>query len=119
MIFKDYDFLQNYDLKNFEKKVKIYKELLSKFNRIHNLTHLKNIDENIFDSIKILDFYDFSKAKNIADIGSGAGFPPLVLTFLLQINFHIFEPNSKKATFLRTLKIESELPNLHIYTEKV
>ncbi|EAJ3953770.1 16S rRNA (guanine(527)-N(7))-methyltransferase RsmG, partial [Campylobacter jejuni] len=30
MIFKDYDFLQNYDLKNFEKKVKIYKELLSK-----------------------------------------------------------------------------------------
>ncbi|EAH6151505.1 16S rRNA (guanine(527)-N(7))-methyltransferase RsmG, partial [Campylobacter jejuni] len=27
MIFKDYDFLQNYDLKNFEEKVKIYKEL--------------------------------------------------------------------------------------------
>ncbi|EAH5079175.1 16S rRNA (guanine(527)-N(7))-methyltransferase RsmG, partial [Campylobacter jejuni] len=26
MIFKDYDFLQNYDLKNFEEKVKIYKE---------------------------------------------------------------------------------------------
>ncbi|EAH8176578.1 16S rRNA (guanine(527)-N(7))-methyltransferase RsmG, partial [Campylobacter jejuni] len=25
MIFKDYDFLQNYDLKNFEEKVKIYK----------------------------------------------------------------------------------------------
>ncbi|EHA0908673.1 16S rRNA (guanine(527)-N(7))-methyltransferase RsmG, partial [Campylobacter coli] len=27
MIFKDYDFLQNYDLKNFEEKIKIYKEL--------------------------------------------------------------------------------------------
>ncbi|EAH5044129.1 16S rRNA (guanine(527)-N(7))-methyltransferase RsmG, partial [Campylobacter jejuni] len=26
MIFKDYDFLQNYDLKNFEEKIKIYKE---------------------------------------------------------------------------------------------
>ncbi|MGG42765.1 16S rRNA (guanine(527)-N(7))-methyltransferase RsmG, partial [Campylobacter jejuni] len=35
MIFKDYDFLQHYDLKNFKEKVKIYKELLSKFNRIH------------------------------------------------------------------------------------
>ncbi len=43
MIFKDYDFLQNYDLKNFEEKVKIYKELLSKFNRIHNLTYYLNI----------------------------------------------------------------------------
>ncbi|EOH6798682.1 16S rRNA (guanine(527)-N(7))-methyltransferase RsmG, partial [Campylobacter jejuni] len=28
MIFKDYDFLQNHDLKNFEEKIKIYKELL-------------------------------------------------------------------------------------------
>ncbi|EAL0758339.1 16S rRNA (guanine(527)-N(7))-methyltransferase RsmG, partial [Campylobacter jejuni] len=99
--------------------VRIYKELLSKFNRIHNLTHLKNIDENIFDSIKILDFYDFSKAKNIADIGSGAGFPAVFLAFLLQSNFHLFEPNPKKAAFLRTLKIECELPNLHIYKEKV
>ncbi|EAJ5160639.1 16S rRNA (guanine(527)-N(7))-methyltransferase RsmG [Campylobacter jejuni] len=119
MIFKDYDFLQNYDLKNFEEKIKIYKELLSKFNRIHNLTHLKNIDENIFDSIKILDFCDFSKAKNIADIGSGAGFPAVFLAFLLQSNFHLFEPNPKKAAFLRTLKIECELSNLHIYKEKV
>lgn len=119
MIFKDYDFLQNYDLKNFEEKIKIYKELLSKFNRIHNLTHLKNIDENIFDSIKILDFYDFSKAKNIADIGSGAGFPAVFLAFLLQSNFHLFEPNPKKAAFLRTLKIECKLSNLHIYKEKV
>ncbi len=117
MIFKDYDFLQNYDLKNFEEKVKIYKELLSKFNRIHNLTHLKNIDENIFDSIKILDFYDFSKAKNIADIGSGAGFPAVFLAFLLQNNFHLFEPNPKKAAFLRTLKIECELSN-YIFTKK-
>ncbi|MFK0359179.1 16S rRNA (guanine(527)-N(7))-methyltransferase RsmG, partial [Campylobacter coli] len=86
---------------------------------IHNLTQLKNIDENIFGSIKILDFCDFSKAKNIADIGSGAGFPAVFLALLLQSNFHLFEPNPKKAAFLRTLKIECELSNLHIYKEKV
>ncbi len=40
MIFKDYDFLQNYDLKNFEEKVKIYKELLSKFNRIQYKSYI-------------------------------------------------------------------------------
>lgn len=99
MIFKDYDFLQNYDLKNFEEKVKIYKELLSKFNRIHNLTHLKNIDENIFDSIKILDFYDFSKAKNIADIGSGAGFPVVFLAFYCKAIFIFSNPIPKKLPF--------------------
>ncbi|EFN2997478.1 16S rRNA (guanine(527)-N(7))-methyltransferase RsmG [Campylobacter coli] len=119
MIFKDYDFLQNYDLKNFEEKIKIYKELLSKFNRIHNLTHLKNIDENILDSIEILKYFDFSKAKNIVDIGSGAGFPAIFLAFILPSNFHLFEPNPKKAAFLRSIKIECNLTNLTVYKEKV
>lgn len=104
MIFKDYDFLQNYDLKNFEEKVKIYKELLSKFNRIHNLTHLKNIDENIFDSIKILDFYDFSKAKNIADIGSGAGFPVVFLAFFTAKQFSSFRTQSQKSCLFADIK---------------
>lgn len=111
--------LSDFNEEDFRAKLKIYKEILNKFNRIHNLTQLKNIDENIFDSIKILDFCDFSKAKNIADIGSGAGFPAVFLALLLQSNFHLFEPNPKKAAFLRTLKIECELSNLHIYKEKV
>lgn len=54
--------------------LKSIKKFLNKFNRIHNLTQLKNIDENILDSIEILKYFDFSKAKNIVDIGSGAGF---------------------------------------------
>ncbi|MEQ4430288.1 16S rRNA (guanine(527)-N(7))-methyltransferase RsmG, partial [Campylobacter jejuni] len=29
----------------------------------------------------------------MADIGSGAGFPAVFLAFLLQSNFHLFEPN--------------------------
>ncbi|MFQ6341337.1 16S rRNA (guanine(527)-N(7))-methyltransferase RsmG [Campylobacter sp. VTCC 70190] len=119
MIFQACNFLQKYDFKDFEARVQIYKELLHKFNRIHNLTHIKNIDENILDSIKILDFYDLSKAKNIADIGSGAGFPAVFLAFLLQSDFHLFEPNPKKAAFLRTIKIECSLSNLHIHKEKV
>ncbi len=118
MIFKDYDFLQNYDLKNFEEKVKIYKELLSKFNRIHNLTHLKNIDENIFDSIKILDFYDFSKAKNIADMGSGAGFPAVFSAsvgyeILFNKYFYIYTPPRKLEEINSELeKLEKEVQDL-------
>lgn len=68
--------LSDFNEEDFRAKLKIYKEILNKFNRIHNLTQLKNIDENILDSIEILKYFDFSKAKNIVDIGA-------VLAFLL------------------------------------
>lgn len=106
--------------KNFLKKgVEIYKNLLKKFNQIHNLTHFKNIDENIQDSIEILNFIDLTKAQNIIDIGSGAGFPAIFLSFLLDSRFYLFEPNAKKSAFLRSVKVECELKNLIIFKEKV
>ncbi|EAH5977719.1 16S rRNA (guanine(527)-N(7))-methyltransferase RsmG [Campylobacter upsaliensis] len=112
-------FLPYYDEKIFLQRVEIYKNLLKKFNQIHNLTQLKNIDENIQDSIEILNFIDLTKAQNIADIGSGAGFPAIFLSFLLDSRFYLFEPNAKKSAFLRSVKIECELKNLHIIKEKV
>ncbi|HEC1566146.1 TPA: 16S rRNA (guanine(527)-N(7))-methyltransferase RsmG [Campylobacter upsaliensis] len=111
-------FLSDYDKKLFEKRVEIYKNLLKKFNQIHNLTHFKNIDENIQDSIEILNFIDLTKAQNIADIGSGAGFPAIFLSFLLDSRFYLFEPNAKKSAFLRSVKVECELKNLTIFKEK-
>ncbi|EPI2077503.1 16S rRNA (guanine(527)-N(7))-methyltransferase RsmG [Campylobacter upsaliensis] len=112
-------FLPHYDEKIFLQRVEIYKNLLKKFNQIHNLTQLKNIDENIQDSIEILNFIDLTKAQNIADIGSGASFPAIFLSFLLDSRFYLFEPNAKKSAFLRSVKIECELKNLHIIKEKV
>lgn len=111
--------LNDFNEEDFKRKIQIYKELLAKFNHIHNLTNFKNIDENILDSIEILKFFDFQKAKNIADIGSGAGFPAVFLALLLKGHFHLFEPNPKKASFLRMVKIECALSNLNIYKEKV
>ncbi|EHH1750406.1 16S rRNA (guanine(527)-N(7))-methyltransferase RsmG, partial [Campylobacter coli] len=50
--------LSDFNEEDFRAKLKIYKEILNKFNRIHNLTQLKNIDENILDSIEILKYFD-------------------------------------------------------------
>ncbi|MBZ7949282.1 16S rRNA (guanine(527)-N(7))-methyltransferase RsmG [Campylobacter molothri] len=113
-----YPILENFNQKDFEEKIKIYQKNLIKFNKVHNLTQIQNIEENIIDSIKILHFFDFTKAKNIVDIGSGAGFPAIFLAFLLKSNFYLFEPNPKKAAFLRTIKIECDLSYLNICKEK-
>lgn len=56
-------FLPHYDEKFFLQRVEIYKNLLKKFNQIHNLTQLKNIDENIQDSIEILNSSTLQRLK--------------------------------------------------------
>lgn len=112
-------YLESFKQNSCQKRIQRYKILLEKYNRIHNLTQIKNIDENIKDSLKILNFVNFTKATNIVDVGSGAGFPALFLSFVLDSNFHLFEPNAKKAAFLRIVKTECALEHLHIYKEKI
>ncbi|MBT0821109.1 16S rRNA (guanine(527)-N(7))-methyltransferase RsmG, partial [Campylobacter lari] len=97
-----------------------YKNLLKKFNAVHNLTHLENIDDNVIDSIKILDYCDLTDKKKIVDIGSGAGFPAIFLACILQESeFFLFEPSAKKASFLRVVKTELNLKNINIIKEKI
>lgn len=114
------NFLKEKSYDDFFYKIKQYKQILQKFNRIHNLTHFTNIDENIIDSVKILDFYDLHFVKKIIDVGSGAGFPAVFLACILnESEFFLFEPNVKKASFLRVVKTELGLLNLNIIKEKL
>ncbi|MCX2683118.1 16S rRNA (guanine(527)-N(7))-methyltransferase RsmG [Campylobacter sp. MIT 21-1685] len=111
--------LESFEQDECQKRIQSYKILLQKYNSIHNLTQIKNINQNIQDSLEILNFVDFTQAKDIIDIGSGAGFPAVFLSFILNANFHLFEPNAKKAAFLRMVKIECALEHLYIHKEKI
>ncbi|WP_257904920.1 16S rRNA m7G527 methyltransferase [Campylobacter lari] len=114
------NFLQNFNKDDFFKKIILYKNLLKKFNAVHNLTHLENIDDNVIDSIKILDYCDLTDKKKIVDIGSGAGFPAIFLACILQESeFFLFEPSAKKASFLRVVKTELNLISVNIIKEKI
>ncbi|EAH8849520.1 16S rRNA (guanine(527)-N(7))-methyltransferase RsmG [Campylobacter lari] len=115
------NFIQNFVKKDdFFQKITLYKELLKKFNSVHNLTHLENIDDNIIDSIKILDYCDLTDKKKIVDVGSGAGFPAIFLACILENSiFFLFEPSVKKASFLRVIKTELNLINVNIIKEKL
>ncbi|TQR42339.1 16S rRNA (guanine(527)-N(7))-methyltransferase RsmG [Campylobacter sp. MIT 12-8780] len=105
--------------KKFENQCLEYKTLLSEFNKVHNLSHFKDLDKEIYDSVKALDFKDLSFVKTAVDIGSGAGFPALFLALFLRADFHLFEPNAKKSAFLRLIKTRLKLANLHIHKEKI
>ena len=107
---------------NFSKNCEIFTELILKYNKIHNITGAKNkkqIEENINDSIYPLRFLHV-ELKNAIDVGSGAGFPGLILAmYLPNVHFTLFEPIKKKSSFLHLAKSTLNLKNIDIISKRV
>lgn len=97
-------------------RVAHYKELLFKWNKIHNLTGAKNeeqIDEFIFDAIYPITF--LPPLKTAMDIGTGAGFPGMILAFGLEhTHFTLVEPLTKRFSFLQFVKADLKLTNVDV-----
>lgn len=105
---------------NFWQKVQAYEKILIKFNKIHSLTNYKDIKSVALDSVKIMDFLDFSEFKKAVDIGSGAGFPAVFLAFLNEnCEFHLYEPIYKKSSFLSYIKASLNIKNIEIHSNKL
>lgn len=106
---------------NFFRNVQRYKEHLQKWNKIHNLTGAKDsqtLDEFIYDAVFPLSF--LPKVDTLMDIGTGAGFPGMILAFGLP-NTHVtlVEPLSKRASFLQFIKADLELTNVTVVKQRV
>ena len=97
-------------------KLKIYQKFLIEKNKTLNLIG-KNTEKSIFsrhfkDSAQIYDLID--KKLDIIDIGSGAGFPGIILKILMENeslkgNITLIEKSSKKSNFLRDLCVKLDL----------
>ncbi|MGA7675769.1 MAG: 16S rRNA (guanine(527)-N(7))-methyltransferase RsmG [Rhizomicrobium sp.] len=89
-------------------RLKAYVGLLTDWNARHNLVSKASLDEvwqrHIWDSAQLAPLIP-PEAKTLADLGSGAGFPGLVLAVLLRerLAVTLFEGTRKKAEFLRTV----------------
>ena len=107
---------------DFDKKCEIFTALILKYNKVHNITGAKNrkqIVQNIEDSIYPIKFLDLN-IKSAIDIGSGAGFPGLVLAMALpEVRFGLFEPIKKKSSFLHLAKSTLNLKNVDIISQRV
>ncbi|SPM44790.1 16S rRNA methyltransferase [Orientia tsutsugamushi] len=105
MLQQIYDFLNiNYNVsRETFNKFKEYYSLLSKWNSTINLvsaTTLQNFwQRHIFDSIQLLN-YIHNKDIIVTDLGSGAGFPGVVLSISGIKNVILIESDSRKAAFL-------------------
>ena len=89
--------------------LKIFIEELLKANRRHNFiaksTEMNIWHRHILDSAQLIKFIDFSKGS-ISDLGSGAGFPGLILAiFNTNKDFHVklYDKSPVKRAFLEEI----------------
>ena len=90
-----------------------YGQLLLKWQKAINLvgpTTLTDVPErHFFDSAQIFRYITNVDCK-LADMGSGAGFPGMVLAILGVKDVHLIESDIRKATFLREVSRETQTP---------
>lgn len=106
-----------------------YLALLSKWNRVYNLTAIRTLEEmvthHLLDSLAVLPVLQKAlpaglEGCTLADIGSGAGLPGIVLAVACpDWRITSVEVVEKKAAFQRQAKIELGLTNFTVHAGRV
>ena len=97
-------------------------QLLKTWSKALNLTAITDIEDmavlHVMDSAVAVPL--LGKAQRIADIGTGAGFPGLVLAILCpDKEFTLIDAVAKKLSFVRTAAVQLGLTNVTIVHTRV
>jgi len=90
-------------------RLKAYASLLEDWNARHNLVSAASLADvwqrHIWDSAQLVRYIP-PQARTLADLGSGAGFPGLVLAELLRdrLTVTLYESTAKKCAFLEAVR---------------
>ena len=102
--------------------LKKYEDMLIEANKKLNLIGNSTINDiwnrHFLDSVQVIDFID-ENDKTLVDLGSGAGFPGLVLAIALKdrkipLKIKLIEKSPKKVKFLKNL-----INELHLNVEVI
>ncbi|WP_123054929.1 16S rRNA (guanine(527)-N(7))-methyltransferase RsmG [Clostridium sp. JN-1] len=107
----------NFDEKAYDKFVK-YKDMIIEWNKKINLTAITDEDEIIkkhfIDCINIFKFIPLKGAKNVIDIGTGAGFPGIPMKIVKNdLNITLLDSLNKRINFLNAVIDKLELTNIN------
>ena len=107
-----------------------YEELLISNNKLFNLIGKSTVNNiwhrHFLDSFQVIDFIDKNQ-KTLVDIGSGAGFPGLVLSIIarerkIPLKIKLIEKSKRKINFLNEiiskLKLNAHAINQNVEDEK-
>ena len=104
-------------------QLEIYYNELVAYNSHTNLTSIIKKEDvylkHFYDSLTLSKAIDFNNINNIIDIGTGAGFPGVIIKiFYPQIKLTLLDSNNKKTKFLELLVEKLNLNNVTIINDR-
>jgi 16S rRNA (guanine527-N7)-methyltransferase len=94
-------------------RLRQFADLLLRWNATLNLIAARDAgvvwDRHIADSLQLVPLMPANVARAI-DLGTGGGFPGLVLAIATGVAFDLIESDRRKASFLRTAVLETGAP---------
>ena len=113
----------NSDKQQIINKLQIFIHLVMSENQKHNLIGKSTIEtiwtRHIIDSLQLIKYCDESVCHNIVDLGSGAGFPAIVLAITMKKNIIMIEKSPVKAKFLGLVIKTLELVNAKVINQSI
>ncbi len=100
-----------------------YYELLIEYNKVMNLTGITEKDQvylkHFYDSLTIIKVIDLNMEETLCDIGTGAGFPGIVLKILFpNLKITLIDSLNKRIDFLKIVIKELNLKNIEALHER-
>jgi 16S rRNA (guanine527-N7)-methyltransferase len=104
-----------------EAKLLAYLALLEKWNRVYNLTAVRDaermVSHHLLDSLAVVPFF---QGEAVLDVGSGGGLPGIPLAIARpELQVTLIDSIAKKTAFLLQTKAELGLHNLNVVTGRV
>lgn len=98
-----------------------YRDLLVRWNRVHNLTAVRDPQEmiahHLLDSLAVSPYL---YGETVLDVGSGAGLPGIPLAVVNpQRHFVLLDASNKRVRFLRQVIVELGLSNVEAVHERI
>ncbi|HEY1411071.1 MAG TPA: 16S rRNA (guanine(527)-N(7))-methyltransferase RsmG [Rhodopila sp.] len=94
-------------------RLRAFADLLLRWNATLNLIAAKDAsvvwDRHIADSLQLIPLMPAGIGRAV-DLGSGGGFPGLVLAIATGVTFDLIESDRRKASFLRTAVLQTGAP---------
>lgn len=105
-------------------KYALWKEIFIKYNSHTNLMSKNDVnllfEKHVFDSLSILKWDKFLSFKKILDVGTGGGFPSVILAiFFPSIKIYANDSRIKKINFIKEIKEKLNLDNLEIIYSRI
>ena len=124
ILLKDLKFTEN-DVSKLEVLKKSLLEYNSKYNLISKSTEKSIWSRHILDSAQLIKYFSTKYEASLADFGSGAGFPGLIIAiFNKNPKFHVklYEKSPVKRSFLNFIKDKLDIKYIvaeNIYDEVI